>query len=226
MSVFKPFTTGEEVSDDNYNQEVSGNNYLSLGTHEVTVMSVDPGAYDDGVQFIDVILENEEGKSYKDRVVLGAQPDKKDPSKMDMSFGFKRFCNFLPKETADDQALRIAFFKRWFTADAKNLGAVIGMKAEITIVEGWKGYTIKEDTVLGGKFIYDVKIKGQVPDTPIFDDYDSAKAHAEGVLDLKQAYNQLGTLKALTPEENSTQAAKAMKDGVAAPKMVNRQAGL
>ena len=70
MSVFKPFVFDAGVSDDVFNETVSGSNYLDKGSHTVTVKSVDPGAYDDGAQFIDILLENEEGKSYKERVNL------------------------------------------------------------------------------------------------------------------------------------------------------------
>ena len=223
MSVFKPFVFDAGVSDDVFNEEVSGSNYLPKGSHMVTVKSVDPGAYEDGAQFIDILLENEEGKSYKERVNLGAQPDKKDPTKMTVHFNYKRLCNILPMDEATDFELRKKFFGSWFVADAKHLGAIIGMTAEITIVEGWKGYTVKEDD-LGGKYLYDVKTKERIVSTPpLFDSYDDAHANAEAILGIKPAYNQLGTLKAGDPEANRKQATDLMANGVAAPKQINRQ---
>lgn len=223
MSVFKPFVFDAGVSDDVFNEEVSGNNYLPKGPHTVTIKSVDPGAYEDGAQFIDILLEDDEGKSYKERVNLGAQPDKKDPTKMTVHFNYKRLCNLLPMDEAEDFDLRKKFFGNWFVSDAKHLGAIIGMKADITIIEGWKGYTVKEDD-LGGKYLYDVKTKERiVSKPPIFESYDDAHANAEAILNIKPAYNQLGTLTPATPEENRQQAKDAMANGVAAPKQINRQ---
>lgn len=223
MSVFKPFVFDAGVSDDVFNEEVSGSSRLPKGAHTVTVMSVDPGAYEEGQQFIDILLENEEGKSYKERVTLGAVEDKRNAGKMTVHFSYKRLCNLLPMDEAEDFELRKKFFGNWFVSDAKHLGAIIGMKADITIVDGWKGYTVKEDE-LGGKYLYDLKAKDRIVTTPpVFAEYSDAHDHAAAVLDIKQAYNQLGTLKPATPVENRKQATDLMANGVAAPQQINRQ---
>ena len=141
---------------------------------------------------------------------------------MTVHFNYKRLCNLLPMEEAEDFELRKKFFGNWFVADAKHLGAIIGMKAEITIVEGWKGYTVKEDD-LGGKYLYDVKDKDRIATTPpVFESYEAANDYAAAT-SLKKAYNQLGTLTAATPKENREQATEAMAGGLAAPKQINRQ---
>ena len=221
MSVFTPFSIDDSVSDDVFNQSVSGNSFLGRGTHEVTVDSVEPGAYDDGVQFIDVVYVNEEKKSFKDRVTLGMVADKNDPNKMTLTFPYRRFCGLLPMANDEQLSARTTFFRRWFTSDIKNLGAVIGMTAKITIVEGYKGFSVKEDD-LGAYYGWDVKLKERIVTEPAaFIEYKDAKEALESK-GLKRSFDQLGTLEALNGVENYDQAVKAMS-GIASAPQIKRQ---
>jgi hypothetical protein len=169
-----------------------GSNYMSEGTHDVTIKAVDTAKIDEGK--IDVTYINDEGKEYRDQMYLTSKDG-------ELSFGVRLLLSAVIPDTAALEA-----FLDLAARDDKAFELFTGMKLRITLEPG---PGIQARATGSGTFAgFDVKSNEKV--TEEFEDikavYDDVKAK-----ELKRSYLRPRNLKDTSSESNVPQFFAAVK---------------
>lgn len=183
------------ITDDTFNDTVSGSQYLGRGKHSNVyiegIEAVEQETVNGKVPALKIVWSNDDKQSIRQTVyILGKKDDK---GTQQLNFGYKNLLSGL----ISDKALR-GQFHALSMDNPGHFASFAGMRADIEIREGYKGYSIKEaDT--GGMFLYDVKEKKQIG-TEFYASFKEAAEAAKG-MGLKRAYDEVSFVSAPSDDE-------------------------
>lgn len=194
---FQAFSFAVTPEEDAFNDVVAGGSFFDVGDHEVSIESQELTYSKAGNPMLVLDLSSG-GKSIRHYVMLLSN---KEGEEGKPNFAYK----LLGTSLLNDKVLRMEFLGR-LPAEPRLAAGLVNMRMGISVIEGDDGYTIKD--VTDGKILFDVATQAQVPNTEIFPDYKTAKAHAEA-LGLNRCYNQIDSTW-VTESDNDILAQKAL----------------
>jgi hypothetical protein len=170
-----------------FNEPISNSKFFGVGNHPVKIDNIEVKDYGYGDNIV-VTYINNEGATIKQFITL-AFTDRETQQKS-LSKGYILFTRVFTK----DVGLRSEFFLQEALADTSKFNALKGLKANITVSPGKKGYDIVSEPTSGGHIVVDVADKGKLIDT-IFTTITEANNAAKD-LGLKRAFNEVTSVKA------------------------------
>lgn len=195
-----------------FNEPVSNGSFFEVGVYDVSVESVEVKDFGFGESLI-ISWANNEGASIKQFINMFFTD--RDTGKKTLSTKYV----ILSRIFSSNVATRNTFFLETAMKDTSKFNALKGLKANIVVSKGKKGYDIVIDPSSGAYIVSDVATKETLLDGKVFPSMSEANQAAKDAA-LKRAFNEVTRFNAIESEvENNERSLCAALEASESPKV-------